>query len=105
MALTNAMQEGLWIRMFTTSLGYPPPLPITLLGDNQGSLDLSNADSTSSRSKHIDIKYHFIRQHVEEGVFATEWVPTAQMTADIFTKPLSVALHEHHVAGLGMVRR
>lgn len=99
------MQEGLWIKMFLMSLTYPVTLPIELMGDNQDSLDLTNSESTSSRSKHINIKYHFICGHIEDGTFATHWVPTKEMTADIFTKPLSLPLHEHHVAGLGMVRR
>jgi hypothetical protein len=105
MAITGIMQEGLWIRMFLTSLGFAPPLPINLLGDNQGALDIANAQSTSSRSKHIDIKYHFIREHIKANIFRTSWVSTKEMMADIFTKPLQPALHEYHVRGLGLVRR
>jgi len=105
MALTGIMQESLWVVMFVTSLGFPPTLPIDLLGDNKSALDLSNSESTSSRSKHIDIKYHFICQHIENGTFHTEWISTRDMTADILTKPLVPALHEHHVRGLGMVSR
>jgi hypothetical protein len=105
MALTAVMQEGLWIRMYLASLGFPVPTPVNLLGDNQSAQDIANAESTSSCSKHIDIKYHFIREHIERGVFNTVWISTKDMTADIFTKPLASALHEHHVLGLGMVRR
>jgi hypothetical protein len=103
MAITGIMQEGLWIRMLLTSLGSAPPLPINLLDDNQGALDIANAESTSSHSKHIDIKYHFIHEHIEAGIFWTSWVSTKEMMADIFMKPLQPALHEYHVRVLGLV--
>jgi len=42
-----------------------------------------------SRTKHIEVRHHFIRDHVEKGDVALEFVPTHSQLADIFTKPLN----------------
>ena len=58
----------------------------------------------SARSKHVDIRHHFIRDHVQAGSFSTTWIPTADMPADIFTKALpSISFLRHHdVLGLSL---
>jgi hypothetical protein len=89
--MTHAMKEGLWLRLFLKLHDLPVPHPFPLLCDNQSTLALVQSESVSSRSKHIDIRYHFIREHVSDGTFTTTWIPTEDMTADILTKPL----HRH----------
>jgi hypothetical protein len=69
-------------------LGHPQEGATKLLGDNQGSLDLSNNPTHHSRTKHIDIRHHFIREAVEERIVALEHCPTEEMVADILTKAL-----------------
>ena len=49
---------------------------------------LSNSPAVSAHSKHIDVRHHFIRDHVQAGSFSTIWIPTDDMPADIFTKSL-----------------
>ncbi|RDB14617.1 Retrovirus-related Pol polyprotein from transposon TNT 1-94 [Hypsizygus marmoreus] len=104
MAMSHAIREALWIRLLLISLGFPIPCPFPLLCDNQSAIEIANSESLSSRSKHIDVRYHFIRQHLLSGSFATSWIPTSDMTADILTKPLAPALHLKHVLALGLVR-
>ena len=65
---------------------------------------ITNSEAVTSRSKHIDVRYHFYREHLSSGSFATSWIPTQDMTADIFTKPLTPTIHDKHVRGLGLVR-
>jgi hypothetical protein len=102
-SLSYALREGLWIRLFLTSLQLPIPTPFPLLCDNQSAIKLANSDTSSSRSKHIDVRYHFIREKIEDGTFETSWIPTADMTADIFTKPLPFPAFSKHRSALGVV--
>jgi hypothetical protein len=44
------------------------------------------------RTKHVDVKYHFVTETVERGVVTLKWVPTAQQQADIFTKALAAPI-------------
>ena len=85
-------------------LHFPVPLPFPILSDNQAACSLSNSIAISAHSKHIDMRHHFIRSHVQDGSFTTTWIPTADMPADIFTKPLdSVIFAKHHnVLGLSV---
>ena len=57
-----------------------------------------------SLTKHISIRYHFIREHVQAGDIEMHFVPTDQQLADIFTKPLPEAVFTKLVNDLGMVR-
>jgi hypothetical protein len=102
-SLSYALREGLWIRLFLTSLQLPLPTPFPLLCDNQSAITLANCDTNSPRSKHIDVRYHFIREKIEDGTFETSWIPTADMTADIFTKPLPFPAFSRHRLALGVV--
>ena len=101
-AMTHAFKEALWLRLFLGFLNLPVPHPFPILSDNQAACSLSNSTAISARSKHIDIRHHFIRAHVLDGSFTTTWIPTADMPADIFTKPLSSFLFLCHRAVLGL---
>ena len=57
--------------------------------DNQGAIDFAKNAQFSQRTKHIDIKYHFIRDHIENRTIKLEYIPTRENIADIFTKPLN----------------
>ena len=63
----------------------------TVRVDNQSAMVLATSDSTSSRrSKHIDVRYHYIREKVRAGLLRLEFVPSQYNTADILTKPLGL---------------
>nr|KYP46558.1 Copia protein [Cajanus cajan] len=61
---------------------------ITVLCDNTATINISKNPVLRSRTKHIEIKHHFIRDHVQKGTFELIYVKTAEQLADIFTKPL-----------------
>jgi Reverse transcriptase (RNA-dependent DNA polymerase) len=102
-ALTNTIKEALWITLFLSLTKIPFPSPFPILCDNQSTCTIANTDSISSRTKHIDVRHHFIRQHLNDGTFITVWVPTSDMTADIFTKPLLSTLFLRHRENLGLL--
>ena len=62
---------------------------VKLYADNQGAIALAKNPVHHQRTKHIDIKYHFIRLAVEEGIVDLQYIPTGENIADQFTKPLS----------------
>jgi hypothetical protein len=102
-ALTNTIKEALWITLFLSFTKIPSPTPFPIFCDNQSTCTIANTDAISSRTKHIDVRHHFIRQHLNDGTFSTVWVSTSDMTADIFTKPLLSTLFLRHRDGLGLV--
>ena len=87
MALTNATQEAMFLLYLTRDFGQKSRLPIMIMGDNQGSLDMVRNDISNDRSKHIDIKHHYIRDKHREGLIDTKHVSTNNNIADLFTKP------------------
>jgi hypothetical protein len=101
-AMTHACKEALWLRTFLNVLNFPVPRPFPILSDNQAACSLSNSPAISARSKHIDIRHHFIRDHVQAGSFSTTWIPTEDMPADIFTKALPFSIFSRHRDVLGL---
>ena len=71
-----------------SELGRSPQGPTTIHQDNQGTIALEKNVVTSRKSKHIDIRHHFVREHISKGDIQLRYYATDNMTADIFTKPL-----------------
>jgi Reverse transcriptase (RNA-dependent DNA polymerase)/GAG-pre-integrase domain len=101
-AMTHAFKEASWLRTFLGLLQLPVPRPFPILSDNQAACSISNSSAISARSKHIDNRHHFIRDHVQAGSFTTTWIPTEDMPADIFTKSLPSATFSRHRDILGL---
>ncbi|KAK1392928.1 hypothetical protein POM88_011984 [Heracleum sosnowskyi] len=75
----------LWIRNQLKDYGFALD-KIPILCDNTSAIAISNNPVQHSRTKHIDIRYHFIKEHVMNGTVELHFVPTEEQTADIFTK-------------------
>ena len=86
MSLAAACQEILHVRQLLKSLGIDFKRPFLMFEDNQGCISLATNAMTTTRTKHIDIKYHFVRQCVQREQVKIIWVPTNEMVADILTK-------------------
>jgi hypothetical protein len=65
---------------------YDEPIPIYC--DNTSTINISNNPVMHSKTKHIPIKYHFLREQVAEKNIRVEYVGTKEQVVDIFTKPL-----------------
>jgi hypothetical protein len=88
MALAAATQEAKFLMQLMESVTDSDLFGcVTLYCDNQGALALAKNPVQHQRSKHIDIRYHFIRDEVQKGTIQLIYVPSEQNVADIFTKP------------------
>ena len=99
MALYAGLHELVWIRGVMKELKCPLSEPTPFLVDSKSALDLAHNPVFHKRSKHIDIKYHWIREHVNPGGFETATLvhcKTLRMAADIFTKSLVGSLFFEH---------
>ena len=65
--------------------------------DGKGAIDLAQNPVSHKRSKHILIKYHWIREQVGGNIIKLNHVPTAEMTADMMTKALPERQHHQHL--------
>lgn len=101
-AQTHAAKELIWLRTIIGELNSPFENPTTLHCDNQGAIALAKDNKFHARTKHIDIRYHFIREAVEDGSINMQYIPTNENIADIFTKPLAKAKFERFVQMLGL---
>jgi len=87
-ALCLASQEATWLRKLLESIGFKQSDATTLYEDNQGTIALAKNAKSHSRTKHIDIKYHYVRESVEEKNIKLVYCSTEGMIADILTKGL-----------------
>jgi hypothetical protein len=90
MALTDAVQEAKFLKQLCVDLNIVQvSYSVLVNGDNQGAINLAKNPMYHKRSKHIDVKYHFIRSEVRTGSIVLAYIPTDENVADIFTKPVS----------------
>jgi hypothetical protein len=84
-----AIQEIIWLRGLLAELGLRVQEKSVVYGDNQSTIAVSQNGVRSERTKHVDVKYHFITEAINNGPVKLQWVPTADQEADIFTKALN----------------
>ena len=71
--------------------------------DNSSAIDISKNLIQHSKTKHIDIRYHFIRDLVERKIVCLEYIPTERQNANIFTKPLDRSKFEILCQVIGVI--
>ena len=102
-AATYAMKEALWLRSLILQLFGVTLDATTLFSDNQSAIALAKEHQYHARTKHIDIRFHFIRWIIEEGRLHLIYCPTEDMVADALTKALPSAKVKHFAMELGLV--
>lgn len=95
-ALTNCVQEVLFLRELLLSLQVEFTQEIVVHVDNIGAIYLMKNFSTTGRTKHIETRLHFIRELVEQGTIAIKFVRSSDNIADIFTKNVECATFDSH---------
>lgn len=84
MAMSSAIQEAMWLKQFEREF-WESANPTTIFCDNKSAIDLSKTDSYHARSKHIDIRHHFVREKVNEKEVIVKHLDTENMVADSLT--------------------
>ena len=101
-AASLATQEALWLRSLMADLKFVQGKPTIIFEDNQGAVALSKNPRYHARTKHVDIKHHFVRDKFESGEIIITYCSTNDMIADMLTKALLRTLYERYRTFLNM---
>ena len=96
---SKAVQEIIWVKKLLHMLKFPLS-KTTLYLDNQGAIATTKNPTNHARTKHIDIRLHFMRDKYQKKEFELTYCPTTDMIADVLTKALSKPLHVKHATSL-----
>lgn len=91
----------LWMKQMMCDYGLKQGM-LTVFCDNMSAISISKNPVQHSRTKHIDIRHHFIRDLVEDNILALEFISTEHQLADLFTKPLDQIRFEHLRRSIGI---
>ena len=87
MALSDCSRQVVWMHTLLGELGYYLK-PVPICGDNQGSIFIASNPVTEKRSKHIDIRFHFIREVIQKKFAELYFIDGENNPADMLTKNL-----------------
>ena len=99
-AATHTAKEALWLRTMISELYGNIQGPMTLHSDNQSAIALTKDHQYHTRTKHIDICFHFIQWVIEQGKVKLVYCPMNDMLADTFTKALPSVKVKHFMKAL-----
>ena len=102
-ATCSASCEAVWLRKLLTELFDLPSEATSIFCDNQSYVKLSENPVFHDRSKHIEIKYHYMRDMVQRGEVKLQYVAMDEQIADVLTKPLSRVNFEYFIERLGVI--
>ena len=105
MALASAVQEAIWLERLVSDLLGSKEETVTVYEDNMSTICMGKNQQYHGRTKHIAIKYHFVREKVAEGVVRVPYCKSDDMLADMFTKPLSAPRFKKLCEMIGMVEQ
>ena len=103
-AAAAAACQGVWLSRLIGDLVGKELAPVKMLMDNMSAIALSKNPVHHERSKHINTKFHFIRECVEDGKLQVDHVGTAGQLVDILTKPLGRVKFLEQRRALGVVK-
>ncbi len=92
----------MWLRLLLQELGHVSAAPTVIWADNQGAISLAESLEFHKRTKHIDTKFHYVREVIEQSILLLELLPTRFMAADGLTKPLPPKLFQRFLVMMGM---
>ena len=96
-AISEAVKEIKFIYYLLQGIGIEIELPIIVKTDNIGAMFMAQNASSGVRTRHVDTRYHYIRENVEDGIIKIEFVRSIDNDSDIFTKNVNQEIYEKHV--------
>jgi hypothetical protein len=91
--MTEACKKALLFRFLLSDLGFAQPDPIICYEDNKSAICLAEAPQITRNSRHIFVRHHYIRDLVAQHLVKIQYLATAEMTADLLTKPINTKAH------------
>lgn len=104
MALSKATTKAIWLQRLLNDVRFPQKI-VNIYYDSNSGIGLTTPTKQHERTKHIDIRYHYIREKVIEGLIFVLPCSTNDNIVDIFTKGLTRDIHEKFTLGLGVVNK
>ena len=103
MALTETSKHAQWTVSLLQQLSFNLDLPIDIFTDSEGTQAIAANNVYHKRTKHIDIKYHYIREKIMDGTVCVNEVGSKNNLADVFTKPITRDQHQILTSRIGLV--
>ena len=94
--ISICVQHIVWLRNLLGELGWPQEGPTVIYEDNQATINLAHHGYLSEQTIHMSLKDLYVVHYVKKGTVKVQYLDTAKMTADIFTKPLSIKDFNYH---------
>jgi hypothetical protein len=101
-AYTACLKELKWVQGVLEELQYPVELPTPVWSDSQSAIALAYTEGYRARTKHIDVRYHYVREALKLGAITLQYLPTEKMPADGLTKALSGTTWDEFVKAIGL---
>ena len=102
-ALSEAVKEALWMKRLLEDFNQHVPPPIRIYEDNQNCIRLLKNERSTQRTKHIDVKYNFVRDLYNSKELDVMYCPSQFMIADLLTKPLEAVKIRQLSKDIGLV--
>ena len=99
-AETHAAKEGIWLKTFVKTITGEKKGPLTIMTDNQEAIVLTKDDKFHTRIKHMDLRYHFVHEAVEDGKIMMKYIPTSKTW--LISSPRPKPKFTEFVAWLGL---
>ena len=98
--------HAIWLRNFISTLGVVHLIsrPLKLFYDNSITVSFFRNTRSTSRSKHIDVKFYVAKEKVAESLISVEHTPTTSMLVDLLTKDLPICVFQKHITCMGLLR-
>jgi hypothetical protein len=103
MALTECSRQAEWTISLLQQLFFEIDLPIDIYSDSLGARSIASNNVYHKRTKHINIKHHYIREKIADGTVNVEQISSKNNLADVFTKPLPRDQHNNLTQKLGLI--
>ena len=104
MELAATGRQCTWLRSFSVEIGFPFTQATMICVDNQAAIFLAINPTVEQRTKHIDIRHHYIHEQVETKVIDLYHIAGEENPADLFTKPLPVVKVEKFRTLIGLTQ-
>ena len=102
-AASDSTREAVWLRRLLEDLNTTQKEPTQLRCDNQSSILLARNPESHKGSKHIEVRFHYIREQILKKTISISYVDTQNQLADVLTKAIDLGNHDHCLKGCGVI--